>query len=321
MIVMEGFQIFRLDREKGNIRNKKGKPKRGGGLVFFVKKELCKFTSILEEYSSITENIEQLWIQIEKPNTRKQIFSNIYRPPDGKIKEGLESLTNIVKKVTDSYNGELTIMGDFNVNYNLRHTAAFKLIKDFEREFNLTQLIQGTTRHGNKNKSCLDLIFTNMDHIISQGILKIAISDHFPVFMIKKKRKESKSFETVKGRSYAKYVKQDFQNDVKNHPNWENFWKIENNDSDELWEVMLQIIKESADIHCPYKNMKIREETPNWINNEILAELHHKDYLFSKAKRLNTEESWNLFRDKKNEVKKASCHSQRKLCKRQTRGL
>ena len=36
MILMEGFNLFRLDREKGNITTKKGKPKRGGSLVIYI---------------------------------------------------------------------------------------------------------------------------------------------------------------------------------------------------------------------------------------------------------------------------------------------
>ena len=56
MISMESFDIFRLDREKGGIVNKAGKPKRGGGLIIYVKKELSKFTQILEDLSSISDD-------------------------------------------------------------------------------------------------------------------------------------------------------------------------------------------------------------------------------------------------------------------------
>ena len=51
-----------------------------------------------------------------------------------------------------------------------------------------------------------------------------------------------------------------------------------------MWEIMLEIILDKANILCPFKDMKIREDTPQWITKEILSEINHKDYLYSKAK-------------------------------------
>ena len=63
MISIKGFDLFRLDREKGNIKSKKGKPKRGGGLIIYIKKGLSDFAEIVEELSSISGNVEQLWVE------------------------------------------------------------------------------------------------------------------------------------------------------------------------------------------------------------------------------------------------------------------
>ena len=187
MIAMYGFDIFRLDREAGNIVTDKGKPKRGGGLIIYVKKELSKYTKLLYTASCISTNIEQLWICIEKPNVSAKLISNVYRPPSGKLSEGLKELSDSIDKAQSLSRGELTIVGDFNVNYNQRHSLPFKILKDFERDFILTQVVNTATRHGNKTSTCLDLIFTNMTHVLSAGTLDIAISDHLPVFIIKKK--------------------------------------------------------------------------------------------------------------------------------------
>ena len=54
------------------------------------------------------------------------------------------------------------------------------------------------------------------------------------------------------GRSYRKYVKENFQNDIINHLGWEHFWNGET-DPEILWEVMENIILECANIHCPIK--------------------------------------------------------------------
>ena len=304
MISMEGFDLFRLDREAGNITTKKGKPKRGGGLIVYIKKELSEFAEIVDELSSISGNVEQLWVSINKPNTKKQIIANIYRPPGGKLTDAISELSVSMKKVQDSHSGEITILGDLNVNYNLRHTLPFKQLKEFERNFNLTQLINTSTRFGTKSKSCIDLIFTNMDHIISSGVLDIAISDHLPVFLIKKKSKTPSSSVPTKARSYVNYDKTIFQENIKSHPDWHKFWQIEQNNPEGMWDTMYEIIRENADNQCPFKNMNFREDTPEWITKEILSEINLKDYLYKKAKKTNTSADWDAFKNKKNEVKK-----------------
>ena len=129
MISLEGFDLFRLDREKGNITTKNGKPKRGGGLIMYVKTKLSDSAEIVEELSSISGNVEQIWVEIEKPNTRKQLIANIYRPPNGKLVEALAELSESMKKAQNSFSNEITLFGDFNVNYKLRHTVLNRLVQ------------------------------------------------------------------------------------------------------------------------------------------------------------------------------------------------
>ena len=304
MISMSNFDLFRLDREKGNITNNAGKPKRGGGLIIYVIKELSRYTQVIENVSTISTDLEQLWIRIQKPNTSVKIISCVYRPPAGKVAECIKELTSNTRYVQDNYRGEFVIAGDLNVNYNLRHTPAFKLLKDFERDFNFSQIIKAPTRHSKTNASCLDLIFTDMNYIFSSGTLDVAVSDHLPVFLIKKKQKLKSTFTFVEARSYKNYDKQAFQEQVRYHPKWADFWDMEENEPDKLWELMLEIIQEKADAFCPLRKIKIRDDTPQWITKDILSEINHKDSLYKTAKSLGTPDSWDLFKKKKNEVKK-----------------
>ena len=304
MINIQGFEIFRLDREVGNIRTKTGKKKRGGGLIIYIKNELAQYTSVIEESSSITPEMEQLWIRIAKPNAGTKIVANIYRPPNGSVQTALTNLSNATKIAQDTSRHELVIVGDFNINYNLRHSHPSKLLKTFERDFNLAQLIQKPTRTSNTSKSCIDLIFTNMEYIISSGVLDILISDHLPTFLIKKKQRQQIKTDNIKCRSYATYEKQNFQDDIKAHPKWANFWEVNENDPEKMWDIMEEIIRSTVNSHCPYKNVKIKEDTPQWINREILSELRHKDHLYNKAKKSGSPLDWALFKQKKNEIKK-----------------
>ena len=302
LINMNGFEIFRLDREKGNIKNRSGKNKRGGGLIFYVKKALAQYTKIVENISSITKDVEQLWICIEKPNNGTKVFANIYRVPSSNLQNALKEITNSVTFIQDNYHGELTLMGDFNVDYKKRNAPSFKLLKAFERDLNLTQLINKTTRPS--SKSCLDLIFTNMEYINASGVIDASISDHLPVFVIKKKTKNPQTKTVINCRSYRNYNKQKFQDDVKNNRKWEDFWDKEESNPEGMWEIMKTIIEEAANDQCPLKEIKINEDTPNWLNRELLGEINHKDYLYRKAKKTDNIDDWNLFKKKKNEIKK-----------------
>ena len=143
-----------------------------------------------------------------------------------------------------------------------------------------------------------------MNHVVSSGTLNIEISDHLPVFVIRKKQKITSTSSFIRARSFTKYDKQIFQEEVRYHHKWERFWDLESNKPEEMWEIMLEIITEKADSHCPFKDMKIREDTPQCITQEILSEINHKDYLYTRAKKLNTTQDWNLFKKKKNEVKR-----------------
>ena len=89
---------------------------------------------IAEELTSVSENVEQLWVKIEKPNTRKQLIANIYRPPSGKLTGAIAELTKSMKKAQDSFTSEITLFCDFNVNYNLRHTLPYKQQKNVLKE-------------------------------------------------------------------------------------------------------------------------------------------------------------------------------------------
>ena len=186
----------------------------------------------------------------------------------------------------------------------MRHSNAFKSIKDFEREFNLDQIIKTSTRVTKKTSNCIDLIFTNIEYIQSSGTLDVSISDHLPTFLIKKKDKSKTSFSKFDGRSYVNYDINNFQYDIKTHPLWYTFWEIDDKDPGKLWDIVIKIIKEVADIHCPLKQMKFRDDSPEWITKDMVQEIFYKDHLYKKAKHTKDEKDWELFHKKKNEVKK-----------------
>ena len=57
------------------------------------------------------------------------------------------------------------------------------------------------------SKSFLDLIFTDVEFICHSGIVDSSISDHQPVYLIKKKERISREYKFITGRSYSRYDK------------------------------------------------------------------------------------------------------------------
>ena len=305
MLSLPGFDLFRLDR--GIVgQSKKGVKctKRGGGLAIYAKKEFGEFLNVYDSGCKTSVNLEQLFVILDKPNVKKSVLGVVYRPPGGKNSEGIDELSTTLRSLEKDFQGEITVVGDFNINYNLRHSNAFKLIKYMEREFNLNQIIKTSTRVTQNTSNCIDLIFTNMEYIKEYGTLDMSISDHLPTYLVKKKAKLSPQYTTFWGRSYVNYNKDAFQRDIKSHHLWYKFWEEGEENPESLWQIFLTIITEVADIHCPFKRMKFRDDSPEWITREMVQEISHKDYLYKRAKHSHDPNDWDLFHKKKNEVKK-----------------
>ena len=99
-------------------------------------------------------------------------------------------------------------------------------------------------------------------------------------------------------RSYKHYVKTEMQDSVEANLGRIEFWKHEKN-IDTMWKILLGIIEDCANIHCPLVNMKIPDNSPIWFNRKIVEEIRHKDYLYKEAKRLGTIESWKFLNVRK----------------------
>ena len=217
LINIPNYKIYRLDRNSGNIRNSRNNLKKGGGLLFYVSNKYESDVSIITNCSRVTYNLEQLWICIRKPNVRKIIVGFTYRPPTTKVEDTIAELSISMDYIRSLSDAELVVAGDLNVNYNLRHSKSFELLKNFERKYNLNQLIKRPTRIVEGSKSLIDLIFTDAECIQHSGVIETDISDHLPVYMIKKKGRVSKEYKYIYGRTYSRYDKEVFQNDIIHH--------------------------------------------------------------------------------------------------------
>ena len=156
----------------------------------------------------------------------------------------------------DNNRNELFIGGDINVDLLRPNTVNSKYFLKFIKINQLRQLINKFTRPD--SNACLDLIMTDCDMMKEYGTLPINISDHLPVYCIRKKQKVTKTNVEFSGRSY-KNLDNDRLSMLLNEYNWN---ELANLDVDNSWNLMYTRIKTVIDILCPIKLFKFSKEKP-----------------------------------------------------------
>ena len=287
------YTLFRLDRP--------GK-KRGGGLVTYLKSNIGKYAHVVPEYSIMNDNIEQLWIEIEMPNHKKMVLVNTYRPPSGNPTMAVEYVRNCLKSFDNLNKREIVIMGDFNINYLKPNLMGCKQIKELCRDFNLVQLINAPTRITSTTRTLVDMIITNMNFIKESGVYDYVISDHLPIYVIRKKVRTHKEYTCTEGRNMKNYNSEDFCNLIDKDPRWIQFWKVRK--VTDMWEIMYRIILDSLNTLLPKRRIRIRTNDPAWFTKEVIDSIALKNKNFRIAKS-NPEDAsaWTVFLESKRQAK------------------
>ena len=286
-----GYTLFRRDRYEGPVIRK------GGGLCIYMLDKYVDYITVLEDVTSINEDMEQLWLKMSFPNVKNKCIGCIYRPPRGNIVNGLSNLRATLDKIHE-FNTEIIMTGDFNINYNLRHADSFNQLKDLEHDFDLIQIVEKNTRVTSKSSTRINLIFSNVNFISECGTLVNTMSDHEAVYLVKKKPRCKASYDYIEARSFKNYDKNDFQHDIVSDVSWDNFYT--ETDVNIKWEIFESIIRKNAEIHCPLKKIKVRIDSPNWFTKELAEEIYHRDRLYIQAKHSKKSDDWDIFKKKKN---------------------
>lgn len=150
-------------------------------------------------------------------------------------------------------------------------------------------MITDPTRCTAQTRSILDLIMTNSAHIAHSGTLEVSISDHEPVYVIRKKKTPKVPRVSFQCRTYVNYIKEDFQHDLLSY-DWTYFYSRQCVDN--LWAELESVIRSTADQHCPLKQFKERKVFRPWVTPKLLELLKERNELYKLAKSLNTNPSW-----------------------------
>ena len=274
---MPYYNFIRLDRE---TKRPNGDVKQGGGLGIYYKQDLhVDFTS-LSHLNRSNCDIEMQWVIVIRPNTRNIILVNVYRPPDGCANEAYKALNDTLMVIKELHKYELLILGDFNTDYQNSKLAVTKLAKTFAVNHDLSQVITETTRHSSHTKTTIDLAFTNIRYCTKSGVLNYNVSDHKPIYIVKKKLKSKVETTVYTGRSYRGCSHEDLVEHL-NNVNTEDLLRIQ--DPNLCWAELHGIITNAADALCPLHEIQIRVNTAPYLTSELLELQKDREYFVQKA--------------------------------------
>ena len=204
---IDGYNLIRSDRNT-----------KDGGNACYIKTSIS-----FNYYRSLSENFENILIDIFLPNSKPITLGIIYRSPD---QSSFIDDFNIALKELASQGNETYFPGDVNINFSFEGQYVLKksdaklkkaqsnqgLLKPYLKlcsAFGLTQLINNPTRSNLKTSFLLDDILTNSKESVTQhGVITLGLSDHDLIFCTRKtKCFKSRKHNTISVRTYKNYSK------------------------------------------------------------------------------------------------------------------
>ena len=297
------YNTVRLDRSWSEAGDDSMLPKRGGGLMGYISNKVKYSDTKYDKLNVSFRDVEMLWLAIEISNLRPIVVVIIYRPPQGDHKKCNTIINEAFEKANLKDNTDIFLLGDFNVDFNDKPSNKVRDLDFTTRALGLTQLVKSDTRatfrNGITTGTKIDLIFSNSDHIANSTTLDLNISDHLAVMVTRKKRPVAREKTEFMGRSYRRYIKEDFQNNL-NTLDWAPFYELE--DPNELWDFMEREILYQANAFCPMKKLRVNAQREAWITNEAIEAIRDKDRVLRKAKKTGKAEDWEAARRTRNRV-------------------
>ena len=303
-IKLESHNLLRQDRNRVCTT---GRVKKGGGIVVHVKTALAPYIDVLYDLCKNDCNSEEFWFRLEKPGMRKMIICVVYRPPSGSVPtftNGLDISLHTLLGRGNPGEKELYILGDLNIDYLKRNRDVDKMrLKEIEEKFNIHQIIKTPTRVTTNTKSLIDLILTTVapNLIHDSGVLKNPLSDHLPVYIIRKKKREHTTRKTIVVRDMSMYNVENLAYVLKDDIRWETFWNGALG-IDAMWELMVKIFTETLECICPWKRIKIRDGQPEWFDGELFRAVKEKGKQYKIASCTKNTQDWVRYKTSRKKV-------------------
>ena len=133
----------------------------------------------------------------------------------------------------------------------------------------------------------LDLILTNLKYIKEAATIPLKISDHLPVYIVRKKMKEFHPKVKFEGKSYSRFDDDEF---TQNLLNLEWNFVYQPLPLSDIWDKFYQEIETLLETTCPLKKFSFGRDKRAWMSNELIEFIKDRDSALKKALRTKTQE-------------------------------
>lgn len=233
-------------------------------------------------------DIELLCVSCKLGNNKRTNLLVVYRPPTGKLQSAIDILSDSTEEIRRSTSGEIVILGDFNVDM-LPNNIQSRNLSMFATAARVSQIIKSPTRISNATSTLIDHIYTDMNNISDTGTLNYNLTDHLPVFVVKKKMRNSIKYKEILCRSYRNLDETQFRKDIESI----DFFDIFTSNDPEIVYCHIYGIVEP---YCPLRIMKIPLERPSYITDEIVQCMLQRGKAYKVARLTNDNTDWNIAR-------------------------
>ena len=272
-LYIPGYDIIRRDRVFSSADGKTY-----GGVCFYVRSSV----NFIQRNDMSIDDLENLCIQIQKPNSKPFLVATWYRPPNSSV-DKFDYFETFIDML-DAENAEYYSLGDLNCD--LGSTAlesSSRSLIGITELYGLHQLISEPTRITETSSTMIDLIFTNTpDKIVCSGVSHVGISDHSLIYAFRKLSTglHNKGHSTVNYRKFKNFNSESFRNDTCSQ-NWD-VLRAYNNPND-MWLVWKTTFNNVVEMHAPCRTRRVRLSKSPWITPELKRHMHERDILKIKA--------------------------------------
>ena len=258
--------------------------------------------------SFLPSEIENIFIEIFLPHS-KPLVGTIYCPPSqGSF---TETITEHFSKINTN-DTEIYILGDFNINLFSKQKYIFHQMNtqsmspevknyfQFCSLYGLEQLIKSPTRVTCSTSSLIDHILTTFPGRVSQqGIIDVGLSNHQLIYCTRKfSHTKLGTHKQITFLSLKNYTAEAYKEALGKvcFPDYENF-----SDVNKAYENFIQKLMSVIDKLAPFKTKRVKGNSQEWFDGEVLESIALRDKLFKKFKRskLNVDkEIYNKARNK-----------------------
>jgi len=152
-------------------------------------------------------------------------------------------------------------------------------------------------------QTTIDLVLvSDKSRITESGVIKYGLSDHSIIFCTRKIKQTVLNCHTsIKIRSLKKYSKE-VLNGCLVKMNWSTVLLC--SDVDKAWYLFKSMFLETIDKIAPYKEIRIKQRTEPWVNDDILEAIRLRNRKHGKFREKKDEQSWADYKKARNEVNK-----------------